>query len=93
MIKCDKGNIVINGSAVLALSELTTLVHAMHYDVFIGDVGMSPEESREKILEAIEKGFLTEEKIKQEVTESAGEVFAMLLDALKDIVQGKDVEK
>ena len=92
MIKCDKGNVVIQGSASLVFAELSTLVHSLHYDVLTGHSEMAPEESREKILKAVEDGFMSDEELKKQTQENVGEVFGKLMEALKDILQGKGVE-
>jgi len=86
MIKCENGLVKMQGDPRLLMADLTTTVHAMHYDVFIEKHNFDPEHSREMIIRAVEQGFSTEEEIENELKESLLE----LLDKLKELIEGKD---
>lgn len=88
MIKVDKGNIEISGNLPLIMAELTTLVHVMHHDTFTRKLNMTPEESKELIMEAFQKGFLTEDEVKEDTKEH----LLNLLDKIKELIVGKGDE-
>lgn len=88
MIKCDKGNVEIHGTGANMLAELTTLVHALYYDVLIKDCDIPQEEAQKLILDAVQLGFKTHEQVKGE---AAARIVEML-DKLKDILTRKDDE-
>lgn len=90
MIKCNVGNVTIEGQGTLVLAEYATLTRAMH-KVFTEECGMSPEKSKDKILEAVNQGFMTEEQVKNKADEVFDSVISMLT-ALRDAMQGKDDE-
>lgn len=81
---------MIDGKKPLVLAELATLTRAMH-KVFTDDCGMSPEESKDKILEAVNQGFMTEEEVKNKADEVFDSVISMLT-ALRNAALGKDDE-
>lgn len=92
MIKCDKGNVSIEGTRPLVLAELSTLVHSLHHGVFTGDQGLPAEVSRKLILEAVEDGFKTEEEAKQKAIGMTKELLSEVLNSLQKILNGKDDE-
>lgn len=92
MIKCDKGIVEIKGEESMVLAELSTFIHHLHHRVFVEIVELTPEESKETILEAVENGFLSEEEIKAKKEFSKEEAKVQILKALDDlkaILQGK----
>ena len=92
MIKCDKGKVKIEGTGYLILSELSTLVHELHYGVFVEKCGATPEESKEDILEAVERGFKTDEEMRECAKDTLKDVLTDLSDLLNNILSGKDDE-
>ena len=90
MIKCSVGNVMIEGQKPLVLAELATLTRTMH-KVFTDECGMSPEVSKDKILEAMNQGFMTEEEVKNKADEVFDSVISMLT-ALRNAAMGKDDE-
>lgn len=92
MIKCDKGDTVIKGNTSTVLSELSTLVFALHHHVFVEKAEVAPEDSRKMILEAVERGFKSMDQTVEDEEEALGNVMVKVLDMLKEIIQGKDVE-
>lgn len=95
MIKVDKGYIEIRGNVQDVLANLSTLVHNLYHDCFIGSAEISPEESRKMIMEAVGVGFLSDEEAAENAKESkerAKEDLLRMLDELADILKGKDDE-
>lgn len=95
MIKVDNSGIEINGIAPDVLSELTTIVHHLHYDCIVGSDKVSPEESRKLIMEAVELGFSSDEEVAAKAKESKERIKAdvlRVLDELANILKGKDDE-
>lgn len=88
MIKVDKGNVVVTGPRPMVLAEFSTLVHVLHYHIFIDKDNMAPEESKKLIMEAVEKGFQTEAETKAMAKESLLDV----LSTIKELIEGKDDE-
>lgn len=88
MIKCVNGNVDMHGNGPSLLADFATIVHSLHYGVFIDDKGFSPEKSRELILKAVEKGF----KDDKEIEDEAKECLLDVLDKIKELLTGKDDE-
>ena len=88
MIKCENGLVKMQGDPRLLMADLATTIHAMHHDLFIEKHHIDPEQSREMIIRAVEKGFSTEDEIENELKETLLEV----LDKLKELIEGKDDE-
>lgn len=91
MIKCEKGHVEIVGFGLEVLSELSRLVHDLHFEVFVENGGLSTEASRKAILDAVEKGFKTDEELETEAA-SKKKRLVEVLDMLKEILTGKDEE-
>ena len=89
MIRCNNGDVLVEGSMPVLLSDLSTIVHAMHYDVCNAE-GMSYSESRERILKAVELGFKTEEECKHEAVRLTKELLEKVLCDLTKILDGED---
>ena len=92
MIKCNEGNVEITGSKATVMTEFSTLVHAMHYELFIGEDKMTAEESRKEILEAVELGFLTFDESKKKLACDVKSEILKALDELKELLCRKDDE-
>lgn len=95
MLKVDKGCIEIRGNVPDVLANLSTLVHNLYHDCFIGSAEISPEESRKMIMDAVELGFLSDEEAAAKAKESkdrAKDDLLRMLDKLADILKGKDDE-
>lgn len=97
MIKCDKGNVVIEGKKSLVLSELTTLVHMLTYEVFMGDLEMTLEEAKENIQRAFDLGMKTEEEVREQVKADLkgmlGPFGDMLGDVLNEVLNALEQKK
>lgn len=89
MIKCEKGNVTIHGSGACILAELSSLVHALYYTTFVDEAGKPMEEGKKLILEAVEKGFKTNEELMAGM-DSADLV--KVLEMVADLLKGKGVE-
>lgn len=92
MIKCDKRNVEFCGKKSLILPELSTLVHALHFNVFIEKDGMTAEESRKTILDAVKIGFLSDSEAKDKLCGEMKDEILKALDELKELLSGKDDE-
>lgn len=86
MIKCDKGNVVIEGMKSLVLSELTTLVHVLTYEVFMGDLEMSLEEAKENIQRAFELGLKPEEEVREQAKADLKDMLGQFGDMLGGVL-------
>ena len=67
MIKSGKGTVEITGTPADVLADVSLLVHHMHHNCFVKEAEIPADESKKLILEAVEKGFKTEDEIKSEV--------------------------
>ena len=85
MIKVDKGNVTINGSSILLKTELAVLVNTLQYNILTKEIGMTPDESKKFIMEAVEHGFKTESEIHEEAKESLAKALEMLSEELGKI--------
>lgn len=92
MIRCNNGDVSFDGTRPQLLAELSTLVHALHHCVFVEDHGLSAEESRKLIVEAVEDGFQTEDEAKRKAVEMTKELLEEVLDGLARILNRKDDE-
>ena len=92
MIKCDKGDVSFDGTQNQILSELATLVHALHYDVFVERHELTADVSRKLILEAVEAGFQTEEQAERNAVKLTKELLEKVISGLERILSGKDDE-
>lgn len=95
MIKVDKGNVTVIGKHPIVMAELTTLVHEMYHSILTEHGGMTPEEAKEQINNAVELGFMTDEQAKEKAKELIGKSIAGILYALMNAItetHGKDDE-
>ena len=92
MIKCDNGNIEITGMKSEILADLSTMVHVLHFNVFIENRGMTAEESRKMILDSVEIGFLSESEAKEKLCGGVKDNILKVLDELKELLSRKDDE-
>lgn len=86
MIKVDKGNVAVIGNHPIVMAELSTLVHELFYDVLIEHGGMSPEEAKKEITDAVEIGFMTDEQAKAKAAEQFEEVGKTVADVLSKLL-------
>ena len=85
MIKCDKGNTIINGKSVDLLAELSTLIHHM-LDQFV-EAGASREEAKEMLTKAVNNGFMTEEELDEKLKENVRAKLLEPKDALDRLLE------
>ena len=91
MINCNSGVVQIRGKKNDVLADLSTAIHVLHFEVFVGDGKIPPEKSREMIMDAVEYAFKTEDELSNKQDELKNDVLKTL-DELRSILLGKDEE-
>lgn len=91
MIKTENGKVEINGNTIEVLSDLSLIIHCLHDDIFIKDMGTSEDEAKEMILHAVETGFIPPEELHKQnegIKEKLGDVLENVVDLLEMLVKG-----
>lgn len=92
MIKTNKGSISIEGNPIEALSDLSLIIHCLHEDIFVKDVGIPENESKEMIMHAVEVGFIPPEELRKQNKEDAEKLCDALdkaINLLEGILKGR----
>ena len=79
MILSNHGEVKIEGNTIEVLSDLSVVIHCLHDDIFIKEMGASEDESREMILHAVESGFIPPEELHKQ-NETVGDVLGDILE-------------
>lgn len=87
MIKANKGEVIIEGGFVELTADLACIVHCLHDDVFIKGIGMTEDEAKERIHEAVEMGFIPEEELHKKNDETVGEVLGDIIEKAIDLLE------
>ena len=91
MIKCKKGTVDVCGTTTDLLTELSTIVHSLYYDLLIGKHEFSHEVARGFIHKAVNLGLMTKEELEAE-EDSKKKKLVEVIDALKEILLREDEE-
>lgn len=91
MINIDKTKVTVKGDGFLLLAELATAVSVIN-EMFVGG-GLSNEDAREQIQDAVDLGFMSLEEVKDKALDKLKELtieeLIDVVDALKDEVEGE----
>lgn len=92
MIKINKGTTEISGTYLVLMAEFSTLVRNLHYNLLIKNMGMSPEEAKKEILRSVDIGLQDIEESRAEAIEKLQNHPELILDILKELIEGKGDE-
>ena len=79
MIKCDKGEVAIIGSPIFVMSEMSMMVYSLNKSL---TEKFGTEKAKELILDAVEKGLMTDEEREKQLEEAKKMAGASLSSAL-----------
>ena len=89
MIKIDKGNVEIEGSALEILAEISTMIHEVCYEILIERCDATPEQAKEDIMHAVERAFLIEDEMRDTAAEALENVLEKAAKLLGDLLNRK----
>lgn len=91
MINIDKTKVTVKGDGFLLMAELATAISVI-YDMFVDD-GLSKEDAKEYIQDAVDLGFMSLEEVKDKALDKLKELtieeLIDVVDALKDEEEGE----
>lgn len=87
MILSNRDEVKIEGNTIELLSDLSVIVHCLHDDVFIKDLGMTEDEAKETIFHAVETGFVPREELRKKNDETIKDVLGDILEKAVDLLE------
>lgn len=81
MIKTKKGHLRIKGNSVEVKADISTIIYHLYYEIL--PENMTPEEAKEFIMSAVERGFKTPEQLEAEMKEQLGNILGKIAESMK----------
>lgn len=81
MINTNNGKLHLKGTGFDILADLSTIVHGL-YEHLQNEMGGSKEEAKERIMEAVEKGLMSEEELLQLLKTDLDKLFESMADSI-----------
>lgn len=93
MIKCDMGEVIIEGTGTEVLGELSALVNAL-YEGLTEKAGGDPEKVKDDIRKAVELGLKNKAELDDEVKKALvgfAELLGKAIEKLSDKLNKEDI--
>lgn len=88
MIKCDKGFVQVSGEKCKILAEVAAIIHSLH-SAFVQEEGISEDEAKADIMEAVELGLETDKHVKEMAEKAVGKLGELIHRAVDEVLKGK----
>lgn len=87
MIKTKKGELKVKGSLIEIKADLSVIVYELYHNILTEN--MSKEEAKEEIMDAVNRGFLEDEEIEEDVNELLEQFFEEMGELREILEKGR----